>query len=100
MAEEVKPLPPIKSKISIWNKLKLSFISGLSTILFWVLLFVSINVFIYYVKCFIDLGPFNSETLRYALYLIVGCYFFLVLDKSKIYEALNIKNPPWISKKS
>jgi hypothetical protein len=91
MTDKVKPLPPIKVKINLWNYLKLGFLIFISCILWITLIVTGINLLGYYIKSIIINGFFDPETLKYAVMLVVGAYFFLILDKNKIYEALNVK---------
>ena len=36
-------------------------------------------------------GIFNEETIKFSIYLIIGAYFFLILDKQKVLDAFGIK---------
>jgi len=91
MSDKIKPLPPVKVKINFGNSFKLYLMIFVSIIL-WVLLFVTgINLLSHYIITIFREGFYHPETLKYSLVLIVGAYFFLILDKNKIYEALNIK---------
>lgn len=69
----------------------LSVMGWISIILWIVLIFTGINVLAYYIYSFFTKGSFDQETLKYAIMLCVGSYFCLILDKNKIYDALNIK---------
>lgn len=89
--QNITPLPPLKTKINWWNSTKRGFL-GIILILLWIILFVSaINILAYFIFSWATKGFFNPETLRYSIYLVVGAYFCLILDKSKIYEAMGIK---------
>jgi len=91
MARKIKSLPPVKVKINFWNKAKLIFLTIISFIL-WVILFLAgANLLVYYVYSILTRGFLDPETLKYAVYLVIGAYFCMVLDKNKIYEALNVK---------
>lgn len=96
MTEEVKSLPPKKDKSSWWYRTKVGGLIILDKILWLILLIVSMDILGYYVYCLITKGIFDEETLKYAIFLVIGIYFILILDKKKIYEALGIKNLPQI----
>lgn len=98
MIAKIKPLHAVKVKINIGNSIKLWFMVIVSFILWVTLLVTGVSLLSYYIYCIITKGIFNPETLKYALILIVGAYFCLILDKNKIYDALNIKkNLPFIT---
>ena len=88
---KVKPLPPVKIKINLWNKVKLLLMIFVSFILWIALVVTGLNLFAYYIFNVKTKGFFDQESLKYAVIIIVGAYFCLILDKNKIYEALNIK---------
>lgn len=91
MPNKIKPLPPIKKAFRTWDKIKLYFLSILN-ILLWIVIFVTgINLLSYYIHSLVYKGFFDPETLKYSLILIIGAYFFLIIDKDKIYSALNIR---------
>ena len=98
MSKKVNPLPPVRFRINLWNQLKLFLLMGISAILWIILIFTGINLLAYYTYSIFTNGFFDPETLKYSVILIVGAYFCLVLDRKKIYEALNIKlNLPFIT---
>ena len=98
MNVKIKPRTPIKVKLNWWNFIKLGFMLMLSTILWFVLLFACINILTYYISSLINDGFLDSETLKYAVMLVIGSYFCLILDKNKIFESLNIrKDLPFIT---
>jgi len=88
---KVKPLPPVKVKFNLWNTLKLGFLSLLSPALWLILILAGLNVGGYYLWSGYTKGIFDPETLKYAVMVAVGAYFCLILDKNKIYEALNVR---------
>ena len=49
-------------------------------------IFILITFFIYVGRY----GWFNDKTLLIAVYVVIGSYFFLIVDKAKIEEVLNI----------
>lgn len=71
--------------------LPICYIGIIKPVLWIILLLTGINISAYYVYALFN-GPFDSETLKYALYLVIGSYFALILDKSKIDKVLGIKN--------
>lgn len=89
MSEKIKALPPIK--LNWWNSCMLCFMGLVSIVLWIALIFTGVNVLAYYIYCLVTKGFFDSETLKYAVMVAVGSYFCLILDKNKIYDALNVK---------
>ena len=67
------------------------YISIIKPVLWIILLLTGINLFSYYLSSIWNNGFFHSETLKYALYLVVGSYFALILDKSKIEKVVGLK---------
>ena len=63
----------------------------ISFILWIALIVTGLNLIAYYIFNVKTKGFFDQESLKYAVIIIVGTYFSLILDKNKIYEALNIK---------
>ena len=101
MSFHISALKPIEVKINWWNKLKLCFMLLVSTILWLVLFVAGMNLLIRYIILIFSNGFFAEETLKYALLIVIGAYFCLVLDKNKIYDALDIKRDlPFITLKS
>jgi len=99
-AKKIEPLPPTKVKLSLFDKIKLSIMSIISVVLWVVMIGAAINVLLYYLFLINTKGFFSPETITYAVVIAVGSYFCLILDKNKIYEALNIKsNLPYINPK-
>ena len=95
---KVKPLPPVKIKINLWNKVKLLLMVLISFILWIALVVTGLNLIAYYIFNVKTNGFFDQESLKYAVIIIIGTYFSLILDKNKIYEALNIKRDlPYIA---
>lgn len=91
MSEKIKPLPPLKVKIH-YSQILRGICYFLLFLLFWLILIVaSINVLIYYIYSIKTNGWLNEDTMKYAIYLVIGAYFFLILDKKKIYDVLGIK---------
>lgn len=91
MNQKIKPLPPIKVKINWWNQTKLWFLV-IGSFMLWIILLISgLNILVYYVFSANTKGFFDQETLKYAVFLVIGAYFCLILDKNKISEALNVK---------
>ncbi|MBI2647412.1 hypothetical protein HYW99_02955 [Candidatus Woesearchaeota archaeon] len=88
---KIKPLPPVRVKINLWNKIKVLSLIGINFILWIILLVTGINLLTYYGYNILKNGFFDPETLKYSIILIVGAYFCLILDKNKIYDSLNIK---------
>ncbi len=91
MSDNVKPLLPLKVNIDVWNQLKLSAMILVTPVLWVILIVAGINLLAYYVHSVITNGFFDTETLKYAVIVAVGAYSCLILDKNKIYEALNVK---------
>lgn len=91
MSNKVESLPPVKVKFNTWNYVKLIVMAIISFVLWFLLFFTGINILAYYIHCILTNGFFDPETLKYAVMIAVGAYFCLVLDKNKIYEALNVK---------
>lgn len=89
---KIAPKKPIKGKIN-WSIVCLSFIAVLSWV---VLILVSVNLLIYYVYSLFNKGFFDSETLKFALYLAIGTYFICILDKKKVREAFGMKDVNYI----
>jgi len=91
MNEKIKPLSPVRVKINFWNQAKLWFMVIISFILWVTLIVTGLNLLVYYTYSIITKGFFEPEVLKYAVLLVVGAYFCLILDKNKIYDALNVK---------
>ena len=98
MKHRVNILPPKKDESSMWYRMKVGCLVVIQCLLWPILLITSINVFVYYLCCIFTKGFFDEETLKFAIFLIIGTYFFLILDKKKICESLRIKtNMPFIN---
>jgi len=98
MSSKIKALPPVVVKFNILNKVKLIFMAFVSLVLWCAIIVTGISLLSYYIYNVVKNGFFNSESLKYAIIIIVGAYFSLILDKDKIYEALNVKkNLPLIT---
>ena len=91
MSENVKPLPPVKSKRNWQNSLKLFIMWIISKVLWLALIVAGLNIFSYYILTILQKGFFDSEALKYAVMISVGSYFCLIIDKNKIDDALKIK---------
>ena len=96
--DKIEALPPIKVRIN-WKILLKSIFFFLISLILWLILIVSaMNILIYYIKSIWINGWLHPETLKFAIYLIIGTYFFLILDKKKVYDAFNIKKDiPYIT---
>ena len=88
---KVQARTPLKVCINWRILLKTIFFFVISVILWLILIAASVNVLCYYIKSIFTNGWSSPETVKYAIYLVIGAYFCLILDKNKIYEALNIK---------
>lgn len=91
MSINIKPLPPKKDESSVKHRIKVACLVIIQCFLWPILFLTSMNIFIYYVYCIFTKGFFHEETLKFAIFLIIGTYFFLILDKKKICESLGIK---------
>ena len=63
----------------------------ISFILWITLIITGLSLLAYYIYCVATKGFFSEDSMKYAVILVVGAYFCLILDKNKIYEALNVK---------
>ena len=90
------PKKPTEGKVSRSQGIKFILVYFLYILLHIVLVVASLNILAYYLSSTIHYGWLNSETVKYALYLVIGSYFFLVVDNKKIRELLGIKKLPWI----
>ncbi|MBS3147437.1 hypothetical protein J4219_00970 [Candidatus Woesearchaeota archaeon] len=98
MSQKIKALRPVIVNINLGNTIKLWFLAIVSVMLWISLLFASVNVLAYYIYSIKVNGIFNDETLKYAIYIVIGAYFCMILDKKKIEEALGIiKGLPFIT---
>jgi hypothetical protein len=88
---KVKALAPVKAKGNI-RLISKSVALLLVEIIFWAILLIgSFNVVCYYSNSIKLNGWLDKETFNVSIYLIIGAYFFLILNKKQIYEALGIK---------
>ena len=91
MTESNKPAIPTLSKERSLREI----LMGILTFILWIILILtSIHIFACYIYCIIKSCLFDSETMKYAVMLVIGSYLLLVVDKNKILDALglNIKN--------
>ena len=84
------------AKITPKRPIKVSFakplLMGLLEIMLWLILIITgVNILTYYIYLIMNYGWFDIETVKIAIYLIIGAYFFLVIDKKKIYDLLGVK---------
>lgn len=89
------PKTPKKDKLTIG----MVCYSVLVPMLVIILIFASINFILFYILLIKNKGYFDPETIKFSIYLIIGAYFFLILDKKKVREAFNIKDLPYINRK-
>jgi len=89
--KKIETLSPVKFEINLLNYVKLITFGLLSIVLSIALIFTGLNIFAYYVYNIITKGIFDPETLKYGIMVAVGSYFYLIIDKNKIYESLNVK---------
>ncbi|MBU0700802.1 hypothetical protein KKE26_05865 [bacterium] len=82
---------PIKVKRNITLVLKTAILFFVDIIFWAILLIASSNVVCYYINSIKLNGWLNKETFGVSLSLIIGTYFFLIVSKKQIYEALGIK---------
>ncbi len=62
----------------------LAFIYGLLCPLFWILLiFCGIHIILYYIFCIKSKGYFDSESIQYAIYIILGSFAVCLLIEIK-----------------
>lgn len=87
----VKARLPVKVKVNWWNWCKLLIFWLLCIVLTIILIGVSANILAYYIYSVLTYGWFHAESLKYAIYLVIGAYAFLIIDRKKIDEALGIK---------
>lgn len=91
MSDKIKPLPPVKVKIN-WKQI-------VGVIIYFIIFIISIvslliacaNILCYYVFLIKNNGWLNPETIKYSIYIVIGSWFFLILDRKKIYELFGIK---------
>lgn len=89
--DKIKALPPLLVKVNWKILLKAAFFFLLSLLLWAVLIVCAVNILVYYVISIKENGFLHKETLKFAVYLVIGTYFFLILDKKKVYDAFGIK---------
>jgi len=96
--ELISAQPPIKINFNWKLFFKTVFIWILSAIL-WILLICGSIIFILnYFRLIYLQGLFDKDVFVYSMYLVIATYFFLILDKEKVYEAFGIKrNIPYIT---
>lgn len=88
---KIKARPPVKVNRNI-ILLSKAIILFLVEIIVWTILLISVFNVVYYYSNSIKLnGWLDKETFNVSIYLIIGAYFFLILNKKQIYEALGIK---------
>lgn len=86
-----KPLTPTKAEISWFDGSKLV-IMALAQVILWVsMIAASVHVLLFWSYILLAKGAFDSTTVQYSVLVAVGAYFCLIVDKDKIYKALNIK---------
>ena len=85
-----KKLKPISVELKFKDVEKPLYYFGISKIIWIVFLISSILVLTHYVRLILYKGFFDKEVIDFSIYIIIGSYFFLILDKSKIYEFFNI----------
>ena len=95
---KIKAESPIKIKFN-WGILLKTIILFIISILLWLLLIVSsLIIAIYYFILIFKKGFLDPETIKFSIYIVIGTYFFLILDKEKVYEAFGIKRDiPYIT---
>jgi len=94
MAKKISPQFPIEDKLSR----KKSFVSlcliVVNVVLMGLLFAGSIVLGFYFVvlvwRGFGD-GVFSEELIRMSVYMVIGSYFFLVVDRDKVRDILGIK---------
>ena len=91
MTEIIKPLPPVKVKINFWNKFKLFSLVISSNILLLLVIGAGVNIIWYYLRSGFTNGFFDPETLKYAVFIVVGGWFYFNLDDKKLCQILNIR---------
>lgn len=58
----------------------------------WILLGVAaVNLFLYYSYLLLNKGFYDKETVRIAIYIIVGSFFFLVIYKKDVENIFKVK---------
>ncbi len=92
MSTKIEAMEPIKVKINWKMAFKVLILWLVSLILLIILIVSSVNILIYYIVSIKNNGWLSPETLKFAIYLVIGTYFFLVLDRKKIYDAFGIKS--------
>ena len=82
-------------KVPLKSSKKETVLSWTYTILcisLWIALIVSgLNIVAYYLYAICEYGFFNSETLDYAVMIVIGSYLCLIIDKDKIDKLFRIK---------
>ena len=73
---KIAPKKPDQGKI---NLIMLIF-SVLDVLAWLILILVAINILSYYIYSWINKGFFDSETLKFALYLAIGAYLICIID--------------------
>lgn len=91
MSEKIEPLPPVKVTVNWVNHIKRIIIGVIFIILGLLLFAAAINILVYTINNIIHKGFFDPESIKFSIYIVIGSYFCLILDKEKIYQALGIK---------
>jgi len=87
---KIEALSPVEVEIN-WKILLKTLLFFLLSLLLWAILLISaVNILIYYIKSIFTKGFLDSDTLKFAVYLAIGTYFCLILDKKKVYEVKKV----------
>jgi hypothetical protein len=88
MAKKLKNIPVAASK---WEIFKAGCYSIICFILWLVLIFCSIQIFLYYIHLS-RINYFGKDAIQFAIYLIVGCFFVLFINRDQARNIFGIKN--------
>jgi len=88
MENDLRPPIEVKYNWAYFKRLLYKWIVCvvLTVILFAFSLFLFITYFVYVCR----FGWYNENTVRIAVYIVIGSYFFLIVDKKKIEELLGL----------
>ncbi len=76
-----------------FGEIILSILYGvLSTVLWIILLFGAFHLLLFYKFTIGTYGFFSEQALKICIYLIVGSYFFLILNRNDVKKIFKVKN--------
>lgn len=86
-----KPIEPIEEKFNWKNTIGIFFHTFIHVIICFIMFVASIIILSYYILLIWNKGFFDKETIQFSIYMVIGGYFFLMIDKNKIEKILGIK---------